>query len=330
MPHDRSVDRRFRVKLEPLEGRELMSRGLGAPPSEAAAGEVRPRTESPRYGISRTASDVVYARSGAKLDVYRPTGGEAPEGGFPAIVALPGGGWREVDRGNYGAAVASAFVPAGYVVVPADYLYAASSGGRAWPANIRDVRDAIRYVRKNAAALGVNPDKIVVSGESAGGHLAALAGTLPEGAFAPDARRPKLVDGDKVSGKPNAVVAFYAPTDLLNEWQIRGNARPYLTTFLGDSPRRARGLYQAASPRFHVTPDDAPTFLAQGTADNVIPVSQTEAYDQALKDAGVKQSLSILTGQPHGFRFFLKQLNLAAEIQTFLDSVWTEQEKARA
>jgi len=69
---------------------------------------------------------------------------------------------------------------------------------------------------------------------------------------------------------------------------------------------------QAASPLSHVTSDDAPTYLVQGSADKIIPVAQTTTFHQALREAGVKSSLQILPGVPHGFRFFLKHLNLAA------------------
>lgn len=317
-----------RPGIEALEGRALLS-GVAASRSPAARPAAEVREAARRgFGVARTASGVPYSRSGSKLDVYQPVGSPPPPGGFPAIIALPGGGWREVRREDYGAAVASAFGPSGYVVVPADYLYASDGGGRSWPGNVRDVRDAVRWVRKNAGSLGVDPRKIVVSGESAGGHLAALAGTLPEGAFAPDSRRSKLVDARPVSGKPDAVVVFYGPTDLVHEWRARGEARPYLVTFLGGPLDRVPGRYEAASPLGLVSPDDAPAFLIQGTADKIIPVSQTVAFDEALKDAGVAESLTLLPGVPHGFRFRIKTLDLAAEVRAFLDRVWAERDGA--
>lgn len=269
----------------------------------------------------QTRSDVAYTADGSKLDVYRPTGAPPPPGGFGAIIALPGGAWRHANRKDYGAAVASTFGPWGYVVLPTDVAYA-TGGARAWPRAVRDVRDAVRYIRQHADSLGVNPDKVVVAGESAGGHLAALAGTLDADAF--DAGDGKLVDGEATSGKPNAVINFYGPSDLAAEWNRRPQVRPYLSGFLGGSLARFPGRYAAASPVTHVSQDDAPTFIAQGTADKATIADTTVAFDRALKDAGVPEELALLQGIPHGFRFRLSTLNLGAEARAFLDRVWAQ------
>ena len=308
MTRPRQVMRRRSPILEPLEGRTLMS-GMAAPPPTLATihDPSLVKTEGARYGVAKVASGVDYSPFGSKLDVYRPTGAPPPPGGFPAIIALPGGGWRKAKREDYGGAVASAFGPSGYVVVPADYLYASNSGGRSYPGNVSDVRRAVKWVRRHADRYDVNPDKVIVSGESAGAHLAALAGTLP--------------DRGKVSGKPNAVVDFYGPSDLVHEWNTRGAARPYLITLLGGSLKGARKRYEAASPIDHVTPDDAPTYIIQGTADKIIPVAQSVAFDAALKDAGVAERLTLLPGITHGFRFRVGSRNLANEVMTFLDGV---------
>ena len=268
------------------------------------------------YRVSKVRSDVVYSRDGSRLDAYKPTGGRPPAGGFPAIIALPGGGWRSADRKDYGAAAVAAFVPYGYVVVPADYFYDSPGGPSSWPKAVLDVREAVRWVRTNATSLGVNPDKVVVSGESAGGHLAALAGVLPVGGFDPG--NGKLVDGKAVSGKPNAVVDFYGPSDLTDQWNVQPAARSYLASFLGGSLNSIPSRYAAASPITHVSADDPPTYIIQGDADKIIPVPESIAFDKALKSVGVAEKLTILHGTPHGFRFHIGPLNLAADVRAFL------------
>lgn len=273
------------------------------------------------YRMVQAGSNITYTADGSKLDIYKPTGAPPPPGGFGAIVALPGGGWRHANRKDYGGVVAATFGPSGYVVLPTDVAYV-SGGAHTWPRAVEDVRDAVRYVREHAASLGVNPDKVVVSGESSGGHLAALAGTLDPGAF--DAGDGKLVDGKATSGKPNAVIDFYGPSDLAAEWNQRPRVRSYLSGFLGGSLAQFPGRYAAASPLTHVTPDDAPIFIAQGTADKATIAETNIAFDQALKSAGVAQQLVVLQGISHGFRFQISTLDLGAEARAFLDRVWAK------
>ena len=89
--------------------------------------------------------------------------------------------------------------------------------------------------------------------------------------------------GKAISGKPNAVIDFYGPSDLTAEWNQRPRVRSYLSGFLGGSLDRFPGRYAAASPINHVSPDDAPTFIAQGTADTATIADSNVAFDQALK-----------------------------------------------
>lgn len=321
VPHAPKRSLRF-GGLEGLEGRALMSAGLARPRHIAAQpAEV---SATCTYRMVKSGSNIPYTADGSQLDVYKPVGAAAPAGGFPAIIALPGGGWRHANRKDYGGVVAATFGPHGYVVLPTDYAYVSSSGGSGtWPRAVEDIRDAVRWVRKHAVSLGVNPNKVVVSGESAGAHLAALAGTLDAGGFDPG--NGKHVDSKGISGKPNAVVDFYGPSDLVAEWNQRPQVRSYLSGFLGGSLDQVQSRYVASSPLAHVSPDDAPTYIIQGTADKVIIPASSTAFDQALKDAGVIEQLTFLNGIPHGFRFQVGSRNLGTEVLTFLDRVWAAQ-----
>ena len=153
-----------------------------------------------------------------RLNVYTPPG-PAPAGGRPVIVAIHGGGWRRLDKDGYGDRIASAFVRNGYVVVAPNYALSAP-GHPTWPENLDDVRAAVAWVRSNAAGLGIDPDRIVAMGESAGGNLAELLGTDP---------------GDAAS-RVEAVIAFSAPADLDTLYAQSPLAGLAAAQFLGGSP----------------------------------------------------------------------------------------------
>jgi acetyl esterase/lipase len=297
---------------EPLEPRSLLSAGHGL--GHPAHG---PRHAAPAHGLS----GVVYSRDGSTLDVIRPPGA-TPPGGWPVIVAIPGGGWRWVDKSSYETAVAAAFVPHGYEVVAIDYAYNSPGGPPTWPANIEDVRQAIRWVRSNADRLGADPGRIVAMGESAGAHLAELAGVLPDGPVPVEgadlsASRPTP---DGVSARVEAVVAFYGPTDLIREYQDQPEGRSYLVSYLGGTPDQVPGRYVAASPVSHVTPDDPPMALFQGTNDRIVAPDQPTELAQALRAAGVPAQLHLLEGRTHGFRFRGRRVDLLPGILAFLDA----------
>jgi acetyl esterase/lipase len=345
-PTNRSFDR--------LEERSLLSAGLGF--STTAAGRIAPIDQGlgrsamvgqlraglraareasatagqqtaavlGHLGVAKAMSDVVYNQQGghqAKLDVYRPTG-PAPAGGWPAVIAIPGGGWEWASKKDYGSA-ASGLARYGFVVVAVDYTFS-SPGVRSWPANLNDLKQAVRWVRKHAASLGVDPNKIAAMGESAGAHLAALLGTYPDG--------PAVADGtpqgaaswpDGVSSRVEAVVDFYGPIDLVAEYRDSPRARPDLVSFLGGTPDQVPARYVAASPIDHIGPDTPPMFLIHGTADAIVPYQQTVAMDAALKAAGIPDEFTLLQGFTHGFRFQFGPDNLLPGIAGFLNTAFT-------
>jgi acetyl esterase/lipase len=308
-------------QAESLEARALLSALSAATPRRLKAAEIAGfKADSKPLGVRQRISGLTYSRDGSKLDVYSPVG-TPPEGGWRAIVAMPGGGWRWASRSSYGGALAG-LAKQGYVVVAIDYAYASPGGRSTWPANIEDVRSAVRWVRKNAGRLSVNAEKIVAMGESAGGHLAALAGVLPDGPVpreGADTQTSRSVPR-QISARVAAVVDFYGPTDLVKEWDQQPEGRPYLASFLGGPPSRLRERYVAASPISHVSSDDPPMYIVQGTADKIVDTSQSIELANALRDAGVPVTLKLLQGVPHGFRFKLKSANMQG-LLAFLDEV---------
>ena len=283
--------------------------GRPRPPAPAADG---PRPDRVQSGIPYV-HDATHSES---LDLYLPAG-TPPAGGWPLIVAFPGGGWRWASRKDYGQAVASAFNPGGFAVAAADYTYAADSGGRSWPTNLSDARAAITWARDHARRIHIDPDRIVAMGESAGANLALLVGSYPDGPVAADAPSTSAThDGPT---RVAAVVDFYGPTDLTAlDAATKPGANSYLDTFLGGTPAEVPDRYLAASPVTYITPATPPTFIAQGLADRTVVPDQSVELDDALKRAGVTHQFVTIPGVGHGFRFAAGGLPLASEVTDFL------------
>jgi len=259
----------------------------------------------------RVIANIAYTRHGShaeELDLYLPEG-SPPPGGWPVVLAFPGGGWRHADRKDYGRAV-SVLTQHGYAVAGVDYTYAdPRSAGPSWPTNLDDAREAVRWVRRNAPSFGFNPDKVVAMGESSGAHLALLLGTDPAGS------KP-----GEVSARVNAVVDFYGPTDLATLYaESRPAVLPYFDTFLGGPPSQDPGRYADASPLSHVGPGSAPTLIVQGLADRTVAPEQSIRLDAALTRAGVRHRFETISWAGHGFRLDLGAFSFVPDIVGFLN-----------
>ena len=240
------------------------------------------------------------------LDLYLPSG-TPPPGGFPVILGLPGGGWRWVRRSDLGVTL-STFTKDGYAVAVADYAFASSMPGTSvWPKDFQDVQHAVSWLRSNSGKFGMNPSKIAVWGESAGGNLANLLGTSSG------------VPGADPSSKVQAVVDFYGPAEMTQLYHDAPGTRRYILTYLGGTPDQVPARYLAASPVDQVSASDPPFFIAQGTVDTSVPESQSAMLMQALQTAGVPVKAEFLQGQPHGFRLNVG-FDLRDEILRFLSS----------
>jgi acetyl esterase/lipase len=243
--------------------------------------------------------------SPVKLDVYLPRG-TAPGGGWPVVLAIHGGGWRKFSKEGYGRDMARALTAEGFAVVAPNYALAAP-GRPTWPLNFQQLQDAVRWVRAQAPAFGFDPGRVAAMGESAGGHLAALLGTYPDAAGLPPAR----VD---------AVVDFYGPVDLPRLPTDSPTADIAARQFLGTTFDADPARYRAASPVQWVDPHSAPMLILQGTADRLVPVSQSESLADALGRAGVARQLVIVPGGLHGFRFASGGMNLLPTVVGFLNT----------
>ena len=245
---------------------------------------------SPGPRIAIEEGSVVGDAGGRPLlaDVYRPPEPleTYPLRTGPAILVIHGGGWWMGDRTQlrfYGITLAQR----GYLCVACEYRL---TGEAAWPAQIHDVKTTLRWMRSNAQALAIDPDRIATWGHSAGGHLALLAAGTPNlEAFEGDGGHAGA--GTDVA----AAVAYYGPAEL---WRS-SEGWSSLDALLG-ADGSAEDAW-AASPLRYAGESFPPTALLHGTADATVPVEQSERMHQALRRNGVPSELHLYAGQPHAF-----------------------------
>jgi len=239
------------------------------------------------------------ARDGNVLtgDYYAPPGA----GRYPALVALHGGAWKVGTAEGYqywGPYLAQR----GYVLFSINYRLVAGTNNR-YPVAVHDARAAVQFLRSQAAALKVDPDRIGCIGDSAGAHLAALVALA--GDSTPLCVAPPGDPYAGVSAKVKVAVGVYGVYDLLAQWQHDQLVRPrdqITEAWLGKSPMESKQLFYEASPLTYTTIDkNTVAFLVVwGTEDDVAdPRTQSEAFVTALKQAGFFVRTTIVAGAPH-------------------------------
>jgi acetyl esterase/lipase len=210
------------------------------------------------------------------------------------VVEVHGGGWQHGGRlrALADSATATDLVAAGFMVASIDYRLAP---GHPWPDQMIDVVQAVRYLRANAAGLGIDPGRIAALGDSAGGQLVSLLGTAPD--------QPQWAQGpdSDISSRVDAVVDEFGPAQLnATDWP-HGTAEMIRTVF-GSFPTPANLVLKAASPLTYVAPGDPPFLIIQGTVDRVVPESQSETLAASLRAAHVPVDLVLVDGGAHGLQ----------------------------
>ena len=235
-----------------------------------------------------------------KLDLYLPA--RVGTTLRPGIVWIHGGGWT---GGTKTAArelnICGILADAGYVVASIDYRL----GAGAWPTNLHDAKNAVRFLRTHAIKYGIDPSRIAVAGGSAGGHLALLVGfTADQPEFEPAATYPG------VSSRVSAIIDLYGPTDLLTRQNTDPSGKPNgelrdggAAKFLGASREANPALWRLASPVTHVTKWSPPVLILHGTADKTVDYEQSVELAHVLAQAGVLHELVLLEGIGHTFNF---------------------------
>jgi len=293
------------TEVESTLGRELGRSYLDRVESEEdAAGRVvgwrdwvRPfRLTNPDVEVVR---DVGYTEGGrrAKLDIYRPRGVDLTDA--PVLVQVHGGGWTIGSKEQQGLILMNRMAARGWVCVAMNYRLAPK---HRWPAQIVDVKKAIAWTREHVAEYGGDPSYLVITGGSAGGHLAALAALTPK----VKEYQPGFEDADT---SVSACVPFYGVYDLAGMTGDRA-AIEMRDWFLGPRVFRKRPSenladFELASPLSHVVADAPDFFVIHGDQDGLVSVRQARTFVAKLREVstGVVTYLE-LPGTQHAFEVF--------------------------
>jgi len=241
-------------------------------------------------------SDIEYSRAGDTpllLDAFVPEG----PGAFPTAIWVHGGGFVAGDKAPYPKTLLDPLAERGYAWFSVNYRLAPA---HLFPAETDDVEAAIHFIKVHAEQFKVNPDRLVLIGESAGGHLVSFVGAShqPENRVA-------------------AVVSFFGEHDLVDRTHPKGPCMvdgkvipdpgpiclsPGLAKFLGiDKPGpEAEKIIRRASPAAYIKPDMPPYLLIHGTKDYNVPIEQSVVMCAAMKKAGASCELISIEGGGHG------------------------------
>jgi acetyl esterase/lipase len=241
---------------------------------------------------SSTAYDVTYTTvdgQDLKLDIVRPTEGDGP---FPVVFVIHGGAWRGGNKTDTRPALKE-MAKRGYVAVSPQYRLIPKA---IFPAQVHDVKAAVRWIKVHAKDYQADPAHIGAIGFSAGGHLALMLGVT-----APDDGLEGNADKDGPDSRIQAVVNYFGPTDLAAK-DIPDVSKPLLNDFLGGTPSEKAEVAKQASPVTFVTKDDAPVLTFQGTKDPLVPPTQAVKLANAMSAAGVPGRVELLIGAGHGWQ----------------------------
>jgi alpha-L-fucosidase 2 len=246
-------------------------------------------------GWAKSYQDVEYARPEGqplRFDATVPEG----KGPHPAVIIVHGGAWVTGDKQYSVQPLFQPLTQAGMAWFSINYRLARELNFESLislgtlgslQAAISDVRVAVAYIREHAAEYNIDPARIALVGESAGAHLALMAALKPE-----------------PGGEVNAVVGFYAPSDMVDLVQSSKRIPDQIREMVRGTPLEALLLagLRNVSPRFFVEKDSPPIFLIHGTADTLVPLKQSEDMCETAKEKGAACALHIVDGGGHGLR----------------------------
>ena len=264
-----------------------------------------------------TNRDLEYARVGEHrllLDLYLPPKSSKQ---VPLVVWIHGGAWQ---AGSKDSVPVERWLQQGFAIASVEYRL---SPVARFPAQIHDIKAAIRWLRGNSKTYGLDSDRFVIAGSSAGGHLATLVG-VSNGVSA--------LEGDSgnfksTSSDVQAIVSFFGASNLesiLSQSTPHGlSVRvPALELLLGGQPDQKPELAKLASPITHVDATDPPLWLIHGDADPQMPIEQSHELQQRYMDLKLNVDFEIVKGGKHGGDGFFgnEQLDrVAKEIKAALN-----------
>jgi acetyl esterase/lipase len=265
-----------------------------------AAAQAADVTEPVKY---HAVEDVVYGNKDGlalTLDVLAPDSGAKGIG----VILIASGGFRSAKsnllddetRRRDGEHWIQGLLAGGYTLFVARH---GSTPRYFVPEMIEDIRRSVRYVRAGAKRFGVDPDRLVITSGSSGGHLALMvAATGDDGAA--DAKDPI----ERESSRVQAVVAWFPPTDLINwgmpdGYRTLDKLRPGLLASFFKEVTDLEAQLKEISPICHVTPDDPPLLLIHGDRDLTVPLQQSKVLAEKYGEAGLPVKLIVHKGGGH-------------------------------
>jgi acetyl esterase/lipase len=247
----------------------------------------------------KTVPDLDYAGNShprQRLNLYVPK--DKPTKALPLVVYIHGGGWEAGNKNEAGPLLG---------LLDSGKYAGASIGYRltdqaTWPAQLHDCKAALRWLRAHASEYGYDSDRIAVYGISAGGHLASLLGLTADEAQLSGKVGPHSDQATKVScvvnfAGPTDFSSFFDKTTIFKAADPKGPIAKLLGGVLTERPDQAK----EASPVTYVRASAPPFLVIHGTADNLVPLRQSQSFDQALDSAGATSTLLTATSAPHVF-----------------------------
>jgi acetyl esterase/lipase len=241
----------------------------------------------------REYKDLIYAKVEGKnlaLDLYLPADVSSP----PLVVWVHGGVWREGTKEQ----VPMQFVEHGYATASLDFRQSTEAR---FPAQVHDIKAAIRFLRAEAGRYGYRKDRIAIAGASSGGHLAAIVGVT---------NRNRELEGSignhlEESSEVQAIVDYYGASNLTTILAQStpfglGIRKPALELLLGAQPEDAKALAEWASPVTHVGSGNPPLLLFHGDQDPQMPINQSHELQGAYEKAGLDVEFAVVHGAAHG------------------------------
>ncbi|MGI6610449.1 MAG: alpha/beta hydrolase fold domain-containing protein [Limnochordia bacterium] len=226
------------------------------------------------YGVEVLADQYFDVKRKLRADIYLPAEAKPP---LPAVMLIHGGGWKYFSKAavaGYGRLLASH----GLAAVAVDYRLSAEAR---WPAQLEDLHRALAWLQRHAEDWGIDPKRIAALGDSAGGHLAAMLGTVE----------------CETTTRLAAVVAYYGVYDMV---PLISHGQEAIDNPINQLlPDDSESTCREASPINHIDANTPPFLLIHGLSDSVVPVEQTEVFADRLIAAGVPSDTLYVEGADH-------------------------------
>ena len=238
------------------------------------------------YRVSPSITYKVASNADQKLDVYWHRERLAPR---PTVIYIHGGGWVGGSK-EASLLYVAPYLDMGFNVVNVEYRLGRVARA---PAAVEDCRCALRWVIRNAEDYGIDPDRLVVTGRSAGGHLSLTTGMLATSAG---------FDAECISAvepRVAAVINYYGITDVADLMAGKPNEKSYAVSWLG-SQRGRKEIADSVSPIHHVRKDLPPILTIHGDDDKIVPYSHAVDLHNRLDAAGAQNELLTVPGGGHG------------------------------